>query len=112
MLAPILPNGLALELTGTIGSQTYIEMTLQLMNQFGVEAGWEGQTITVNAQEYKPTAYAVESDWSGASYWFSLLACADEGEILLTGLKSESLQGDSKIVDIMDGLGIQSEFNA
>jgi len=112
MLAPILPNGLALELTGKIGSQTYIEMTLQLMNQFGVEAGWEGQTITVNAQEYKPTAYAVESDWSGASYWFSLLACADEGEILLTGLKSESLQGDSKIVDIMDGLGIQSEFNA
>jgi 3-phosphoshikimate 1-carboxyvinyltransferase len=112
MLAPTLPEGLELELTGKIGSRTYIEMTLQLMKQFGVNANWDGQTITVLPQPYKPTAYAVESDWSGASYWFSLLACAEEGELLLKGLKSDSLQGDAKIVDIMDGLGIQSEFNA
>ena len=111
MLAPTLPEGLVLELTGKIGSRTYIEMTLQLMKQFGVDANWEGQTITVSPQTYKPTAYAVESDWSGASYWFSLLACADEGELLLKGLKNESLQGDAKIVDIMDGLGVHSEFN-
>ena len=112
MLAPTLPEGLELELTGKIGSRTYIEMTLQLMKQFGVDANWEGQTITVVPQQYQSTAYAVESDWSGASYWFSLLACADEGELLLKGLKRESLQGDAKIVDIMDGLGIQSEFNS
>src|SRR5690606_8019536 len=56
--------------------------------------------------------YSVESDWSGASYWFSLLACADEGQILLRGLKKESLQGDAQIVGIMDKLGIRSEFNA
>ncbi len=111
MLAPTLPEGLVMELTGKIGSRTYIEMTLQLMKQFGVEANWEDQTITVLPQKYQPTAYAVESDWSGASYWFSLLACADEGEILLKGLKSKSLQGDAKIVAIMDGLGIHSEFN-
>src|SRR5690606_31381272 len=111
MLAPTLPEGLELELTGKIGSRTYIEMTLQLMKQFGVEASWEDQTITVLPQQYQPTAYAVESDWSGASYWFSLLAGADEGELLLKGLKSESLQGDAKIVDIMDGLGVHSEFN-
>src|SRR5690606_41003126 len=55
---------------------------------------WEGQSITVAPQEYKPTAYGVESDWSGASYWFSLLACADEGEIFLKGLKSESLRSE------------------
>jgi 3-phosphoshikimate 1-carboxyvinyltransferase len=111
MLAPTLPEGLVLELTGKIGSRTYIEMTLQLMKQFGVDATWGGQTITVLPQQYQPTAYAVESDWSGASYWFSLLACADEGELLLKGLKNESLQGDAKIVDIMDGLGVHSEFN-
>src|SRR5690554_852592 len=111
MLAPTLPEGLVLELTGKIGSRTYIEMTLQLMKQFGVASRWEGQSITVAPQEYKSTAYGVESDWSGASYWFSLLACADEGEIFLKGLKSESLQGDAKIVDIMDGLGIESKFN-
>ena len=112
MLAPTLPEGLVLELTGKIGSRTYIEMTLQLMKQFGVASRWEGQSITVAPQEYKPTAYGVESDWSGASYWFSLLACADEGEIFLKGLKSESLQGDAKIVDIMDGLGVESKFNS
>ena len=112
MLAPTLPEGLVLELTGKIGSRTYIEMTLQLMKQFGVDANWEDQTITVLPQQYQSTAYAVESDWSGASYWFSLLACADEGELLLKGLKSESLQGDAKIVDIMDCLGIHSEFNS
>ena len=111
MVAPVLPEGLILELTGKIGSRTYIEMTLQLMKQFGIVSTWEGHTITVAPQQYTPTAYRVESDWSGASYWFSLLACADEGEILLKGLKSESLQGDAKIVEIMDGLGVQSEFN-
>ena len=111
MVAPVLPEGLILELTGKIGSRTYIEMTLQLMKQFGIVSTWEGHTITIAPQQYTPTAYRVESDWSGASYWFSLLACADEGEILLKGLKSESLQGDAKIVEIMDGLGVQSEFN-
>lgn len=111
MLAPTLPEGLEIELTGKIGSRTYIEMTLQLMQQFGVEAVWKDQTITVSPQKYTPTSYAVESDWSGASYWFSLLACADEGELLLKGLKNQSLQGDSKIVDIMDRLGVHAAFN-
>ncbi|HLT08881.1 MAG TPA: 3-phosphoshikimate 1-carboxyvinyltransferase [Cyclobacteriaceae bacterium] len=111
MLAPTLPEGLEIELTGKIGSRTYIEMTLQLMQQFGVEAVWKDQTITVSPQKYTPTSYAVESDWSGASYWFSLLACADEGELLLKGLKNQSLQGDAKIVDIMDRLGVHAAFN-
>lgn len=112
MVAPTLPKGLQLELTGKVGSRTYIEMTLELMKQFGVTATWDDNIITVSSQKYSPTAYGVESDWSGASYWFSLLACADEGEILLRGLKEESLQGDAKIVVLMDALGVQSEFNA
>ncbi|MEX2591470.1 MAG: 3-phosphoshikimate 1-carboxyvinyltransferase [Anditalea sp.] len=111
MIAPILPEGLSLELTGKIGSRTYIQMTLELMKQFGVPYTWKENIITVSSQKYQPTAYAVESDWSGASYWYSLLACADQGQILLRGLKNESLQGDAKIVEIMDQLGIQSQFN-
>jgi 3-phosphoshikimate 1-carboxyvinyltransferase len=111
MIAPVLPQGLEVEITGKIGSRTYIQMTLELMRQFGIEYTWKDNIISVGPQEYQPTAYAVESDWSGASYWFSLLACADQGEILLRGLKKDSLQGDAKIVGIMDHLGIQSEFN-
>ena len=110
MIAPVLPMGLELELTGKIGSRTYIEMTLELMAAFGIKYTWEENFIKVSHQAYKPTQFNVESDWSGASYWFSLLACSDEGELFLEGLKENSLQGDSKIVDIMDRLGVKSEF--
>lgn len=110
MIAPVLPQGLTLELTGKVGSRTYIQMTIELMKAFGVAVSWEDQVIRVAPQSYQPTVFSVESDWSGASYWFSLLACAEEGDLFLEGLKAESLQGDSKIVDIMDRLGVKSEF--
>lgn len=110
MIAPLLPNGLSLELTGKVGSVTYIEMTLELMRQFGVAYTWEENVIRVRSQKYHSTTFAVESDWSGASYWFSLLACAESGSLFLKGLKKDSLQGDSKIVEIMDHLGVKSEF--
>ncbi len=112
MIAPILPKGLEIELEGKVGSQTYIEMTLELMAQFGIKYRWEGNKISVAHQEYQPTTFAVESDWSGASYWFSLLACTDSGALFLVGLKENSLQGDSKIVEIMDHLGVKSTFNS
>ncbi|RIW15208.1 3-phosphoshikimate 1-carboxyvinyltransferase [Algoriphagus lacus] len=110
MIAPVLPQGLELELEGKVGSRTYIEMTLELMAQFGIKYSWEGNKITVPHQAYQPTTFEVESDWSGASYWFSLLACADSGELFLEGLKENSLQGDSAIVEIMDHLGVKSTF--
>ena len=110
MIAPLLPLGLELELEGKVGSRTYVEMTLQLMAQFGIAYSWEGATIKINPQPYKTTHFAVESDWSGASYWFSLLACADEGSLFLEGLKEKSLQGDAAIVEIMENLGIRSTF--
>ncbi|OOG78082.1 3-phosphoshikimate 1-carboxyvinyltransferase [Algoriphagus sp. A40] len=110
MIAPILPQGLEIELEGKVGSRTYIEMTLELMAQFGIKYTWEGNRINVPHQAYQSTTFAVESDWSGASYWFSLLACSDSGALFLEGLKENSLQGDSKIVEIMDYLGVKSTF--
>lgn len=110
MIAPILPLGLEIELEGKVGSRTYIEMTLELMAQFGILYDWIGNKISVAHQAYQPTTFAVESDWSGASYWFSLLACADSGTFFLEGLKENSLQGDSKVVEIMDHLGVKSTF--
>ncbi|MFC4874330.1 3-phosphoshikimate 1-carboxyvinyltransferase [Negadavirga shengliensis] len=110
MNAPLLPQGLNLELTGKVGSRTYIEMTLELMKTFGIHYEFEENVIKIAPQEYIPTEFAVESDWSGASYWFSLLACAGTGELFLKGLKANSLQGDSKIVEIMDKLGVDSSF--
>ncbi len=113
MIAPKLPNGLTLELTGEIGSKPYIEMTLAQMEYFGIafQADWTAQTITIPAGDYSPGPYAIESDWSGASYWYSTLTLAPEGSTLdLLGLKQYSLQGDSAIARIMSQLGVQSDF--
>ncbi|MFN8347508.1 MAG: 3-phosphoshikimate 1-carboxyvinyltransferase [Spirosomataceae bacterium] len=112
MVAPTLPEGLTLELTGDVGSRPYIEMTLQQMAAFGAvyEANWEAKTIHVPAQTYRPTHYQVESDWSGASYWYSVIALAEEAEAELLGLKENSLQGDSAIVKIMEKMGVKSTF--
>ncbi len=110
MIAPVLPQGLELKLEGKVVSRTYIEMTLELMAQFGIVYSWEENSIKISPQTYQSTQFTVESDWSGASYWFSLLACADEGSFFLEGLKSQSLQGDAAIVEIMSHLGIRSTF--
>ncbi len=112
MIAPLLPEGLTIALEGEIGSRPYIEMTLHQMACFGIEyrADWPAKTITIAAQEYQPKPYAIESDWSGASYWYSLVALAEDAEVELLGLKEESLQGDSAIVQIMEHLGVQSTF--
>ena len=114
MIAPTLPNGLTLELTGAIGSRPYIEMTLEQMAYFGVDAqaDWHQKTITIAPKPYTPKPYAIESDWSGASYWYSVAALAndEETEINLLGLKAKSLQGDSAIVDSMRSLGVESQF--
>jgi len=113
MVGPTLPDGLTLELTGEVGSRPYIEMTIQQMAAFGVqvEADWSKNVLRVPAGTYQPVAYAVESDWSGASYWFALVALGPEGsEAELLGLKENSLQGDHVIVDIMACLGVRSEY--
>ncbi|MDP5122015.1 MAG: 3-phosphoshikimate 1-carboxyvinyltransferase [Spirosomaceae bacterium] len=115
MVAPVLPDGLKITLTGEIGSIPYITMTIELMKSFGVnvEADWENKTLTVASQKYQPTEYAIESDWSGASYWYSVVALSYDKKttLQLNGLKENSLQGDSKIVEIMERLGVKSEFN-
>jgi 3-phosphoshikimate 1-carboxyvinyltransferase len=110
MVAPILPNGLVLELEGKIGSKPYIQMTLSLMQNFGVSADWKGNIITIKHQEYIPTNYKVESDWSGASYWYSIAAIAPEAKIEILGYNEDSFQGDRVIVDIMEKLGVKSTF--
>ncbi|GAA4441763.1 3-phosphoshikimate 1-carboxyvinyltransferase [Pontibacter saemangeumensis] len=110
MVGPLLPDGLELELEGKIGSRPYIEMTLSLMAHFGVSATFQGNTITVPHQPYKAATFSVESDWSAASYWYSLVALAQEADITLLGLKEKSFQGDRAIVEIMNRLGVYTTF--
>lgn len=109
MIAPALPQGLVLSLTGKIGSRPYIEMTASIMKHFGVECELGSDTVSVAPQSYKTASYTVESDWSASSYWFALVALAQEAAISLPRLHLNSLQGDSVIVDIMKQLGVKAE---
>jgi 3-phosphoshikimate 1-carboxyvinyltransferase len=114
MIAPRLEKGLEIELTGEIGSIPYITMTIRQMEASGVEvsADWENKKLSVKPQNYQPISYKIESDWSGASYWYSVVALAENenSKIELLGLKQNSLQGDSAIVEIMAQLGVKSTY--
>ena len=81
------------------------------MAKFGIEYIWDNSTIFIHNQPYKPVDYTVESDWSGASYWYGFIALNPEGgKLLLPGLREESTQGDQAIVQIMDQMGVLTQF--
>lgn len=106
MIAPVLPQGLTLEIEGELTSRPYVDMTLDMLAEVGIEHRWNGNSITIEPQAFKPGTLIVEPDWSAASYWYSIAALADEAEISLPALKEKSLQGDSQIKNIMKIFGI------
>jgi len=109
MIAPTLPDGLTLEIEGELTSKPYVDMTLEMLAEVGIEHLWNGNSISISAQPFKSATLVVEPDWSAASYWYSIAALADEAEISLPALKEKSLQGDSKIQNIMRIFGISTE---
>ena len=111
MIAPTLPNGLSLTLAGKVVSRPYIEMTLRLMQYFGVQHDWRGDTIHVAPQSYQPKEFTVEADWSAASYYYAMAAFADEVDLQVNGLHLNSVQGDAVLVEMMKGFGVVTEFN-
>ena len=110
LVAPTLPEGLEISLIGDIVSRPYLEMTLRIMEYFGVNHTWEGQKITVKPQEYRGRDFYVEADWSAASYYYIIGALAKEVDIILEGLQKDSLQGDRAIADISENFGLNTEF--
>ncbi len=108
LIAPTIENGLTLKLKGNITSQSYIKLTLELMAQFGIEYRWNGNEIIVPEQNYFARDFTCEADWSGASYWYQIMAMADSGEVLLENLHLKSLQGDANIADWFGQFGVSS----
>jgi 3-phosphoshikimate 1-carboxyvinyltransferase len=114
LIAAKLENGIELTLHGEITSIPYIKMTLALLNEIGVETTFEVNVITVKPLTInnQPQTLVVESDWSSASYFFSIVALSEIGtEITLSSYKQNSLQGDSDLVEIYAKLGIATRFN-
>ena len=112
MLGPFVEKGIELILTGDITSKPYIRMTLVLLERFGIKTKFEGQTIKVEYNNSPTkTEQVVESDWSSASYIFSVVALSEGSEISLKTFKQKSLQGDSIIQKIYKKLGVSSFFD-
>ncbi len=111
MIAPVLTNGLTIRLIGDIISRPYINLTLQLMNDFGVRAEWtDDHRLKVEPQAYHSTPFYVESDWSAASYWYQIVALSKEAEVTLPGLFKDSYQGDSQVAGIFRSLGVETIY--
>lgn len=112
LIAPSLKNGLELELVGKITSVPYIKMTLSLLEQIGVSTSFEGNTIKVEPKEtVQDTTLVVESDWSSASYFYSIVALCEVGtKIQLSSYKKYSLQGDSVMAKIYKDFGVETTF--
>lgn len=109
-----LKNGLTLNLKGKITSVPYINMTRSLLNQIGVTTQFEGQTIIVSPseQEIEPMTLVVESDWSSASYFYSIVALSEvDTKIKLSSYKENSLQGDSVLAEIYKQFGVVTVFH-
>ena len=112
LIAPSLENGLELHLVGKITSVPYIKMTLGLLNQIGIETSFEGNHIKVSPKEnIEAIELVVESDWSSASYFYSIVALSEVGsEIKLSAYKRNSLQGDSILAEIYIEFGVETTF--
>ncbi len=113
MIAPTLRKGLRLTLAGQIASRPYIDMTIAMMSDFGAKVEWiSDNIIDVQPGTYRQRSYHIESDWSAASYWYEMVALSPDpgAEVELVGLHRESLQGDSKVWQLFNELGVTSDY--
>ncbi len=115
LIAPKLENGLDLILEGVITSRPYIEMTLALLNKIGVDTSFITNCISVSpmAISENPQPINIESDWSSASYYYSIVALSEIGtQIHLSTFNENSLQADAVLSELYKNFGVATIFNA
>ena len=113
MIGPTLEKGLELKLLGNVISRPYIDLTLNVMHEYGADAEWTDiDTITIRPKRYEERSYTIENDWTSASYWYAILTLLNDRKsyIRFTGLKNGSRQGDSAIKYIFSLLGVKTCF--
>ncbi len=112
LMAPGLKNGLEIELLGEVTSVPYINMTLALLKDLGIRHNWSKNLIKIDALDtVSETEVTVESDWSSASYFYSLVALSKEAKVSLNSYKENSLQGDSSLIEIYKHFGVRTQFD-
>lgn len=114
LIAPLLKKGLVIHTEGNKVSESYIDMTIKMMNEFGVVVGKEGKMLMVKEGKYffYKKNYRIESDWSSASYIYEWLALSNEGQVDLEYFIHNSIQPDSVVSEIFKAFGVESVFNS
>ncbi len=115
LIAPELQNGLVIKFKGDVTSRPYINMTLNMMEEFRVYGMWHDCYVSVSKQSYHRKSeqdyeYQVEGDWSAASYWYALAALSKEVDFSIKGLRNPSMQGDSIVENIFPFFGVKTKF--
>lgn len=113
LIGPTLPKGLEIRLIGSITSRPYIDLTLCVMRDFGAKADWtSADTIKVEPGGYQPVRFAIESDWTAASYWYELVALSrhSDPQVSLQGLIDGSRQGDATVRYLFSMMGVKTKF--
>jgi 3-phosphoshikimate 1-carboxyvinyltransferase len=112
LIAPTMKNGLEIALKGKVVSLPYINMSIQLLRKVGIDANIDKKTVSIKKGEiFSNQTIAVESDWSSASYHYSMVASAnDEASIILGTYRRESFQGDSALAELYQSLGVETIY--
>lgn len=112
LIAPKLPNGLEIRLNDTSTSVPYLEMTRSLLKKIGVECNFKKNKMKVfPAPAIPERTVCVESDWSSASYFYSIAALSETAEITLGNYGGNSLQGDAAVAEIYKRFGVDTNFS-
>ncbi len=114
LVAPYFTNGLELTIIGDLVSKPYVNMTIELMKEFGASVIWNNSKITVHPVPYTylKKEFTVESDWSAASYYYSIVALSGINTSLhVNGLFQKSLQADSVCAEIYKNFGVTTSYS-
>jgi 3-phosphoshikimate 1-carboxyvinyltransferase len=108
LAAPLWKNGLVLHLTGNLSSLPYIDMTINMMRQCGIDVSRDDRDITVKPGVYNVENIKVEPDWSAAAFWYEMVSLSDGAEVLLKNLNINSLQADATAIKMFENLGVET----
>ncbi|UMY65885.1 MULTISPECIES: 3-phosphoshikimate 1-carboxyvinyltransferase [unclassified Flavobacterium] len=112
LVAPALANGIEIRLEGTLTSASYLMMTLSLLERVGVRVAFDNQTIRIFPAPIQPINITVESDWSSASYFHSIVALSPKGtRLALSSFRKDSRQGDRAVADLYQRFGVETTFH-
>ena len=110
LVAPYLNDGLQIKLVGNIFSKPYILLTCEILKRFGFSCIINKDEIKIKPnKKVSIKNYSVESDWSSASYLYSIVALSGI-DLKLSSFKSNSLQGDSKLSKLYENFGVKTYF--